>query len=286
MYNNIIRLEENEPEIRKIFVDCYDFKMSEYDIMQKIFYLIGGGNTYRNFKESNPSFSREDLTNAIDCIIKKLNLNVNEPCYEGGQDLMYHAIKYGTAHDVEILLKNGYDSSNYISGETVYGYLMWDFPEYEEKKELFKRYGQNKIKKDSSTADKYKCKEVIDRQKSRLRVFDIKEFMILFRNSPVAREILRSGVSLNEDKATAKIVTKLVDLGISPNEIKSILENGSFTDFDARIYDVDMTSRTRKRKKLDSYYKLLESEGIELSKENINVNNSTVQEQDSGQPGL
>lgn len=181
MYNNIIRLEENEPEIRKIFVDCYDFKMSEYDIMQKIFYLIGGGNTYRNFKESNPSFSREDLTNAIDCIIKKLNLNVNEPCYEGGQDLMYHAIKYGTAHDVEILLKNGYDSSNYISGETVYGYLMWDFPEYEEKKELFKRYGQNKIKKDSSTADKYKCKEVIDRQKSRLRVFDIKEFMILFR---------------------------------------------------------------------------------------------------------
>ena len=78
----------------------------------------------------------------------------------------------------------------------------------------------------------------------------------------------------------------MVDLGISPNEIKSILENGSFTDFDARIYDVDMTSRTRKRKKLDSYYKLLESEGIELSKENINVNNSIVQEQDSSQPGL
>lgn len=267
MNNKIYYLKREEPKLEKFFKDCYQAKVSEFDIMYNLFNLLASGLTRTDFEKKH-QVSHDDVTKAIDIIIKKLNLNVNEPCYMGRQDMMYHAIKYGSAKEVEMLFINGYDGTNYISGKSAEYYLERDFPEYEKKKEIFEKYKYCYNKSHQGARDFESFEEAKERLKKNFKFLSSDDLEMISEQNPLAYSILGYFISFNEEKATSKLVTKLLDLQASAEDIKSIIENGDFIDYNAKLPS-RIVNGEREYKKLDVYDRFLKSEGIPIeAKEN------------------
>ena len=250
-----------EEGMSEFFKDLRTTEVSEGQIMETLFsLLVRRGNAYSNFKKANPNMTDDELTEAIEDIISVFGLDVNKPCYSGGQDLMYHAIKYGTAKDVEMLIKNGYDCSNSISGYNAYYYLA-NFPDtiqFEEKMAVFKKYNLNKIE---SHMDYKESRVERTRREMKMNQRNLNAMAInyLAEESPYAYKMIESFVTIDLNKAQVRLVNKLLELGCSADDMKRILKNGSFLSEEAFQRD--------EIRYMPIYYTLLESEGIKLSNE-------------------
>lgn len=247
--------------MKEFFKECYECKISEKKLMDELFYtLMYRGNYYDRLVSRNPKATKEEIGEAIYLLTRELKVDVNAPCCTGRQDLMYHAIIDGTAKDVENLILNGYDGSNFISGKTAYEYLVREdyAPERDEKIKLFKSNKLDKIENRSETEfEKYD--KVRERQESNFKFLTAEKLEFIHNVNPLAYSILKPYIALNEEKAKTKLVEKLLDLNVSTKDLKNILKNGHF--YNQGAYE------NGKLEYLQVYLDLLDSEGIESPKD-------------------
>jgi hypothetical protein len=224
---------EDVGSLKKFFKDCYELEVSEKEATKLVFHL------FRDFLYRNKD---EKTLGAVEVLIKKLGVDVNMPSDGGGsadrRDFMYEAAKAGSAKGAEMLMKNGYNASNYIEGKyPVCWYVKngWSTEGQLEVLEVFKKYGFDKLEeRDGDFHWTYvdfipEGKRVVSNVKH-LNVDDLQEIKKL---SPVAFESLRSRISFNKEKAKSKLIEKLVELDCPTKDIISIVEKGTFCNWEA-----------------------------------------------------
>ena len=249
--NQIVKKLLDQPGMKEYFNDCVEIKMSEEQVMVKLFDLIGASKkTVRELNEIKPGVTEEDITKAIGVLIDKLRVDVNSPCYIGNQDLMYNALKYGSKEEVEMLFEKGYNFSNCVDGMKVSGYLMPNFPDYEEKEKIIKKYDREVTYSDKDGFNLTKFNNIIKRRSANQKTLNAKE---LFETNQVACILLKEYGVVNAEKAFAKIIPEMVALGASMDELKSVVQYGE-------IYDL------LSGKNFDIYYKLLDAHNIKVPK--------------------
>lgn len=283
--HEIDSLYRNEPYLRPFFEDCLEINTTKDQIHQQVFFLLmHGGSTYDALKKQFPEMTNAELTVCLDKIINLVGIDVNQPCWAGEQDLMYHAMRYGTVEDVEMLLINGYDGSNLMSKETMYhNFKGWNgCPDKEKKLEKLKLYGIGDyscrdIKEGLETAKNRYITQLngtlnmrerltgaqMSEQKRKEDVdFDLETFCYNFqgvesllkemehrsvrgydksrqlmrnqkvcipyekssKNTELMKAILAPFICLNKEKATSKLMTKLIGLDTSLEDILSIFQ--------------------------------------------------------------
>lgn len=142
--NKINNLYQNNPCIRPFFEDCLEINATKDKLHQHVFFLLmHNGSTYIDLKKAFPEMTNEELTDCLDKMINLVGIDVNQPCWAGNQDLMYHAMRYGTVEDVAMLLKNGYDGSNLMSKRSMYNEFKadWNIDDTDKKLEKLKSFG-------------------------------------------------------------------------------------------------------------------------------------------------
>lgn len=257
---SVDKLIKKHKELGGFFEDCYECVVTEYEITKKLFYLLMSYGPYLGHKDTReyPEITEDNLAETVDAIIKLLKLDVNQPSFSGRQDMMYHAIRYCTAKEVEMLILNGYNCTNNIggSGRSANSYILSSVPEFEEKSKIFKKYNLYDIKSaDVSIYNEKYWNEFAATQASNIKKITNEELKKLQYFCPSAAAVLEEYKVLNNDKATIKLIDKLMKLGVSGDELKDILRVGHF--YDIELYEDEILEYR------PIYLKLLDSEGIE-----------------------
>lgn len=242
--------------MKKFFEDCIHTKTSEGDQRHAVYNLMLEGQTQGSI----------EWTKAIEKLIQIFEINVNLPCASSGQDLMYQAIMSGTAEDVRMLFRNGYNGTNFISGRSAYTYLQHVaqkglIDDGAEKIRIFQTFNMDKIEqKDRLPIEEEKIaymNNVVIPSKRNGKELTAEQTNMVKKYSPLAYSVFQEYVGLNVINAKAKFLEKLIELGCSSEDIISICENGSFVD-------MQYLNITGKERNLPIYKQLLMSEGIPL----------------------
>lgn len=134
----------NNPSILRAMQNSLEMKFPKKNVSKYLFNLLIHNDDvqsqeYEELKREYPDLTDSELADGIGKIIELSQIDVNRPCYHS-QDLMYHAMKYGSVEDVKMLIEHGYNKDNTIDGQTIM-FLFENSPEikeYDEKMAVLK----------------------------------------------------------------------------------------------------------------------------------------------------
>ena len=213
-YNHEKTIENNRGIMRAI-QNSLELKINKKELFDYLFRVLVHDEytqspEYEKIIEKYPSITDEELAQGIGKIIDLLKLNVNTPCYGNGQDLMYHAMKYGSVEDVKMLIEKGYNKDNTIDNQSIM-FLFKNTPnikDYEEKKKVLEENGYLSYQLKDKSIDY----EEIDRQKPKnneyivISMDDYKKYKDVLEQTP---EFLRDMVKQSAYVEPTRLMVKL-----------------------------------------------------------------------------
>ena len=146
---NYAKTVENNRGIMKAIENSLEFRISKKEIFDYLFKILVHDEytqtpDYEKIKEKYPDMTDKELAQGIGKIVDLLKLDVNTPCYGNGQDLMYHAMKYGSVEDVKMLIEKGYNNDKTIDNQSIM-FFFENSPEIKDYKEKMEVLNKNKF---------------------------------------------------------------------------------------------------------------------------------------------
>ena len=146
-YNHEKTIENNRGIMRAI-QNSLELKINKKNLFDYLFRVLVHDEytqspEYEEIIKKCPEITDKELAQGVGKIIDLLKLDVNTICYGNGQDLMYHAMKYGSVEDVKMLMDKGYNKDNTIDNQSIM-FLFKNTPnikDYDEKRKLLEDNG-------------------------------------------------------------------------------------------------------------------------------------------------